>query len=681
MAKITGTALRNVLRGTSRDDLIYGLGGNDFLYGGTGNDVLTGDDGNDVLQGQDGDDTLYGGKGADILKGGRGIDWAQYDFAASAGITVHLYLNKAIGGHASGDKLYDIENVQGSKFADTLHGDRNGNYLVGGLGNDKLYGREGGDFLDAGAGADRLDGGSGTDWAIYSNNARQGVNVSLYNNVNSRGAAGDKLYGIENVQGTKFADVISGSSGANRLIGAEGNDRLYGREGDDTLEGGDGADTLDGGTGNDWVSYSGSARAITINLATNANAGGAAGDVISLIEHVSGSRFGDTITGDGNGNVVDGGAGNDTITGGGGSDRIAGGLGTDSLDGGDGTDSLIYFYRTSGVLVNLSANSGDSGADSVQNFENVEGTRFNDTITGSNGDNKIDGFDGSDQLFGLGGNDTLVGGAGSDVLTDDDSASAADVDVFAPGSGSDIVKGDGNDYVDYSDAASAVIVDLSATGDAQTGGAAEGDTLSGILSINGSGFADVLTSLSSVHTGTAFIRGFGGNDIITLNHANDRGEGGNDNDTILLEAANQSAFGGAGNDTLDASAATGGAQLFGGTGNDTLTGSTGHLDYFALELGNGADTITNFIQAGVNRDRLAIDDAVYGIGTILDAAEFTTQAGGTISGTGSGRQFIFDSVGKGVWFDDDGAGAHAAVLLANLNTSVATLMLADFLVF
>lgn len=100
-----------------------------------------------------------------------------------------------------------------------------------------------------------------------------------------------------------------------------------------------------------------------------------------------------------------------------------------------------------------------------------------------------------------------------------------------------------------------------------------------------------------------------------------------------------------------------------------------------LELANGEDTITNSIQAGVNRDRLAIDDTVYGIGTTPEAAEFTTQAGGAIAGMGSGSQFIFDSVGKGIWFDDDGAGAHAAVLLATPDASVTTVTITDFVVF
>lgn len=768
MAKITGTALRNTLRGTSRDDIIYGLGSNDLLYGFGGNDLLTGDDGDDLLDGGSGNDTLYGGSGADLLFGGNGIDWAFYYYGATSGITVYLYRTKAFGGHASGDSLFFVENVQGTKFADTLHGDEGGNFLLSSAGNDKLYGRGGNDDLDGGAGADRLDGGPGIDWAVYSNEAKQSVTVSLYNNLNGRGAAGDKLYGIENVEGTKFSDVISGSAGGNHLVGAEGNDRLYGREGSDTLEGGSGADTLNGGEGIDWVSYFNSTRpvlvnltthingggaagdvivaveniygsrfndtitgsnggdllrggagndklyggggndvldgeqgadvldggqgidtveyvnsrsGVTLNLLTNANGGGAAGDFLHAIENVEGSSFSDTITGDGQDNYLHGAAGNDTIKGGNGNDIIVGGAGSDSLDGGDGFDWLDYAYRTSGVIVDLSTNSGESGADQVFNFENVRGSLRSDTITGNGSDNVIWGLDGADQIFGLAGNDTLEGGDGDDVLTDDDAASASDEDIFSPGAGEDIVKGDGNDFVDYWDATSGVMVNLSATGGLQTGGDAYGDVLSGILSINGSGFADRLTSMTSAHTGTAILRGFRGNDDITLNHSGDRGEGGDDDDTIILKSSNQLAFGGNGNDLLNANQATGGAELHGGAGNDTMSGSIGHLDYFILELGNGADTIDGFGQTGVNRDKLAIDAAVYGIGPTLDAAEFITHTNGTIAGTGTGRQFIFDSSGRGIWFDDDGAGTHAAVLLASLDFSITSLTLSDFLVY
>ena len=60
---------------------------------------------------------------------------------------------------------------------------------------------------------------------------------------------------------------------------------------------------------------------MTVNLATNVNAGGdAQGDSLSGIENLIGSAHADTLTGDGNDNTLDGGAGTDTMTGGLGND-------------------------------------------------------------------------------------------------------------------------------------------------------------------------------------------------------------------------------------------------------------------------------------------------------------------------------------------------------------------------
>ena len=100
---------------------------------------------------------------------------------------------------------------------------------------------------------------------------------------------------------------------------------LNGGTGNDRLEGGAGADTLNGGSGRDYASYlfatktsvSGN-RGVNVNLATGRGAwGDAEGDRYSGIEHVIGSRFDDTITGDSEKNVIFGLEGADTIDGGG----------------------------------------------------------------------------------------------------------------------------------------------------------------------------------------------------------------------------------------------------------------------------------------------------------------------------------------------------------------------------
>jgi Ca2+-binding RTX toxin-like protein len=61
----------------------------------------------------------------------------------------------------------------------------------------------------------------------------------------------DRLAGVEDVWGTRFADVLRGDTRANDLDGWRGNDVLQGLAGPDTIFGGQGNDDLDGGTGDD----------------------------------------------------------------------------------------------------------------------------------------------------------------------------------------------------------------------------------------------------------------------------------------------------------------------------------------------------------------------------------------------------------------------------------------------
>jgi Ca2+-binding RTX toxin-like protein len=53
----------------------------------------------------------------------------------------------------------------------------------------------------------------------------------------------------------------------------------------------------------------------------------------------------------------------------------------------------------------------------VQQFENVIGSNFNDTIIGNTANNSLNGGAGNDTISGLGGSDTIDGGSGIDTLT------------------------------------------------------------------------------------------------------------------------------------------------------------------------------------------------------------------------------------------------------------------------
>ncbi len=133
----------------------------------------------------------------------------------------------------------------------TVTGTANNDILRGGAGNDTLNGLAGDDQLLGDAGGDRLNGGAGNDTAVYG--GATGVSVDLAAGTGTGGDAdGDRLSGIENVNGTLGNDTLRGDSGANYLDGGIlGDDTLEGRGGHDLLHDVGGNDTLSGGTGND----------------------------------------------------------------------------------------------------------------------------------------------------------------------------------------------------------------------------------------------------------------------------------------------------------------------------------------------------------------------------------------------------------------------------------------------
>ena len=139
----------------------------DVLTGNNGANRLYGRDGNDDLQGVGGNDFLHGGAGADKLDGGEGVDWISFS-SSDSGVTVKLEEGVGEGGHAQGDVIVDVENVQGSNHGDVLIGDNDANDLQGLDGDDEIQGSGGDDRLLGQAGADRLHGGEGAD-RLYGN--------------------------------------------------------------------------------------------------------------------------------------------------------------------------------------------------------------------------------------------------------------------------------------------------------------------------------------------------------------------------------------------------------------------------------------------------------------------------------------------------------------------------------
>ena len=68
------------------------------------------------------------------------------------------------------------------------------------------------------------------------------LNLSVTTTQSTGGAGSDTLSGFENVVGSAFDDVLTGSSGVNTIIGSAGNYTIAGGGGADILTGGSGAD-------------------------------------------------------------------------------------------------------------------------------------------------------------------------------------------------------------------------------------------------------------------------------------------------------------------------------------------------------------------------------------------------------------------------------------------------------
>lgn len=325
---------------------------------------------------------------------------------------------KAVGTSDSMGGLIDAASVQKLVEAETGGNDM----LAGEEGDDELHAGAGRDWLEGGEGADMLDGGADSDTAYYANSS-EGVHVDLEQGAGQNGdAEGDTYKSIENAHGSDHDDILIGDDQTNRLIGRDGEDYLSGGGGKDFLLGGSGADVIDGGEGDhDTAEYDWSSAGVTVNLTTGEGTGGfAEGDRLINVEHIYGSRFDDTLTGDENTNRLVGFEGDDVLDGRGGKDVLIGGAGADTLIGGEGNVDVAD-YQTSAEAVNVDlangGTTGDAAGDTYIGVEVVYGSALGDTITGDAANNRLVGNDGNDVLNGGEGNDYLLGGLGDDEMT------------------------------------------------------------------------------------------------------------------------------------------------------------------------------------------------------------------------------------------------------------------------
>ena len=183
-------------------------------------------------------------------------------------------------------------------------------------------------------------------------------------------------------------DFVSGASGRDLIHTGRGRDRADGGGGQDYLDGAGGHDRLQGGHG-----------------ASDTLVGGSGDDDL---------RGGDDPSG---GDYIFGGRGDDILDGGNGdsdSDFLVGGDGTDVVEAGSGRDTVSFAFSEVAVQVDLVA--GTSSTDTLSGVENVEGSLFDDLITGADTGSRLFGDEGDDLLLGGISADHIDGGLGQDSM-------------------------------------------------------------------------------------------------------------------------------------------------------------------------------------------------------------------------------------------------------------------------
>ena len=667
---LRGGAGDDYVYGEGGTDTLYGSEGDDTIGGGEGADIIDGGADTDIaVYGGAGEGVrvslLLQGQPQQDFDGTRGFTANDND--AVGDILTNI---ENIGGSNYNDWLTGDDNaneIQGGDGNDRLEGGAGDDHLYGNRGNDNLYGEAGNDELYGGDGEDtyEFDADGGTDT----------VNDDGGKIVFKQGTGNDYVgatYAFARVDEGRSPAVILTVKDSNDITinviefttDPSSSYTFYTRDtnGVDTditatlpavplgvagtesnpFSATDAADTFTGSAGADWISYAGSTdtTGVRVILKTDpaAVSRGATGDTISGINHLIGSDYGDILTGNDDASILRGGAGDDYVYGEGGTDTlygsegddtIGGGEGADIIDGGADTDIATYGGAGEGVRVSLllqgqqqqdfdgthgfQANDNDAEGDILTNIENIEGSNYNDWLTGDDNDNTLIGEGGDDRLEGGEGDDTLRGGEGSDTLIggegDDTLRGGEGSDTLIGGDGVDIDtyifgSNDGTDKDTIIDGGYISLVFLQGTGNDYAGatysfapadaGLGEAVTLTVSKDGNTLNVIEFATYDPSPYVYTFYTGLLGG-------EGNDRIEGGDGNDWIDGGEGYDYLYGGEGYDYLNGG--DGNDHLYGHEGNDILDGGEGR-DY--LYGGEGTDVI----DGGDGNDYLHGDDGL-----------------------------------------------------------------------
>jgi Ca2+-binding RTX toxin-like protein len=647
---LTGDNQDNTLVGSPESDSLNGLGGSDSLFGGAGNDRLDGGSGNDTLIGGAGNDvfvvdsqndtvlenndegadtvlssalsyllsahvenlrllgsgningigngldnTLFANSGDNVLDGGAGVDTASYQYA-KAGVTVSLALaGRQSTGGSGADALFNLENLTGSRFDDTLIGNNGDNLLNGGQGIDTLTGGDGNDIYWVDNAYDTVKETNNDPEQI--DTVRASNTFSLSDNVENLRLVGNLAI---NGEGNSLDNVLIGNAAANRLEGGDGND---------TLNGGGGADSLFGGGGNDSYVIRNSSVTVTekagegidtVQSALAAYALPAYVENLSLLGKAdsagAGNDLANTLTGNSGDNTLDGKGGFDTLLGGDGNDRlVVSDLGFQRVDGGEGIDTLAL--DGSGMVLDLAA-AGSKMAD----LERIDL--------------------GANTLILTAPSVKALSSTSNKLIVDGSSASA--VSIGAGWSQGADASANGQTYHTYTQAGAVLWVE------------------SAVAVNNASGSGSFSANMGSVVewanlTGWSnFIHDFG-QDAVPADKPDNSANtlvGTDGDDSLNSLGGNDALFGGAGNDWLNGG--TGADLMVGGAGDDTfIVDRVG--DAVHEEAGAGTDIVestaaTTFLAANVENLYLAGTGNINGIGNNLDNLLYANSGDNVLDG-------------------------------------------------
>ena len=280
-----------------------------------------------------------------------------------------------------------------------------------------------------------------------------------------------------------------------------------------------------------------------------------------------------------------------------------------------GRVSGIWHKFGLGTLVVTNTGTITSANHAILGNESADLITNSGTMTGI-----VDLAGGNDMLDNRGGTvvGAILGGNGDDLF-------------YLGTTAENIDGGAGFDALNLSTYTTGVTIDL-ANPSANKGTAVAGDTLTGIEAVTGTTRADIL-------------RG----------DANDNrfvGNGGSDN----LSGAD-------GADTIE-----------GGAAKDSLAGGAGDDVFVFTTYQGGVDTITDFTSG---EDMIHLKASVFGFGTSTGAVSADVFVTGTTNTSlDAGDRFILRTTDNTLWYDKDGTGKKAAILVADLQDG-ATLTVDD----